>query len=251
MNCQLSMWKRKFLSRFFIGQYLRRDSASLISANRKNAVNNSAITILSSQFTIDRSYSLQFVRIFILVAVFFFSSCNSPYTPKPPGYFAISFPEKKYQVFNQAGYPYTFEYPVYGRVVKDTTFFGDPTENPWWINIDFPQFSGRIYLSYKVIGDYTLEKLINDAFNLTNKHSVKASYIDDSVISTQNNVHGMFFKVEGDVATANQFFLTDSTKNFLRGALYFDATPNQDSLRPVNDFLVQDMKHLINTFRWK
>ena len=92
---------------------------------------------------------------------------------------------------------------------------------------------------------------MNDAFNLTNKHSIKASYIDDSVINTLNNVHGMFFRVEGDVATANQFFLTDSTKNFLRGALYFDATPNADSLRPVNDFLVQDMKHLINTFRWK
>ena len=234
-----------------MGQYLRRSNARVTAAIEEKAGNNKAITIHNSHFTIDHSHGLQFVRISILVTIFFFSSCNSPYTPKPPGYFAISFPEKKYQVFNQAGYPYTFEYPVYGRVVKDTTFFGDPTENPWWINIDFPQFSGRIYLSYKVIGDYTFEKLINDAFNLTNKHSVKASYIDDSVISTQNNVHGMFFKVEGDVATANQFFLTDSTKNFLRGALYFDATPNQDSLRPVNDFLVQDMKHLINTFRWK
>ena len=35
------------------------------------------------------------------------------------------------------------------------------------------------------------------------------------------------------------------------GALYFDAAPNEDSLRPVNEFLVADMKHLIRTFRWK
>lgn len=96
-----------------------------------------------------------------------------------------------------------------------------------------------------------MQKLIDDAFNMTNKHSIKASGIDDSLIVTPYNVHGMFFKVEGDVATANQFFLTDSTKNFLRGALYFDATPNEDSLRPVNNFLVEDMKHLINTFKWK
>jgi hypothetical protein len=53
------------------------------------------------------------------------------------------------------------------------------------------------------------------------------------------------------VATAHQFFLTDSTKHFLRGALYFDATPNEDSLRPVNAFLQAEMKHLIQTFRWK
>jgi len=61
----------------------------------------------------------------------------------------------------------------------------------------------------------------------------------------------MFFSVGGDVATSYQFYLTDSTKNFLRGALYFDATPNADSLGIVNDFLLQDMKHLINTFKWR
>lgn len=179
------------------------------------------------------------------------TSCNSPYIPKPNGYFKINFPEKKYQQFNQQGYPYTFEYPTYSRVVKDSTFFGDSTENPWWVNVEFPQFSARIYLSYKVIGKYKLDKLLNDAFDLTNKHTVKASYIDDSLMNVSDKVHGEFFKVEGDVATANQFFLTDSTKNFLRGALYFDATPNQDSLQPVNQFLVEDMNHLISTFRWK
>ncbi len=183
--------------------------------------------------------------------LFTFLGCNSPYTPKPAGYFKIDFPEKKYQAFDKAGYPYSFEYPVYANVIKDSTFFGDRTENPWWINIDFPQFNARIYLSYKVIGKYKLDSLLNDAFNLTNKHSIKASYIDDSAMNISNNVHGEFFKVEGDVATANQFFLTDSTKNFIRGALYFDATPNEDSLRPINQFLVDDMKHLINTFKWK
>ncbi len=185
----------------------------------------------------------------ILVLCLF--ACNSPYTPKPTGYFKIKLPPKQYQVFNQPGYPYTFEYPVYANVVKDSVFFKDSTENPWWININFPQFNAVIHASYKIIGQYKLDKLLNDAFNMTNKHSSKADFIDDSDVETPNGIHGRFFKVEGDVATANQFFLTDSTKNFFRGALYFDATPNQDSLKPVNDFLVEDMRHLINTFRWK
>jgi gliding motility-associated lipoprotein GldD len=178
-------------------------------------------------------------------------SCNSNYVPKPRGYFKINLPEKKYQVFNQPGYPYTFEYPVYANIVKDSTFFGDATENPWWINIDFPQFNGRIYVSYKEIGVNKLDKLLNDAFSLTNKHTSKASSIDDSIINTPNNIHGMFFKVGGNVATGNQFFVTDSTKHFLRGALYFDATPNEDSLGVVSDFLLLDMKHIVNTFKWK
>jgi gliding motility-associated lipoprotein GldD len=178
-------------------------------------------------------------------------SCNSPFTPKPRGYFQIQFPEKKYKLFDQPGYPYSFEFPVYSNVVKDSTFFGEATENPWWVNIDFPQFEGKIYLSYKQIGPSRFDKLLNDAFNLTNKHSQKAYSIDDSLMVTPNNVTGMFFRVGGDVATSYQFFLTDSTRNFIRGALYFEATPNQDSISVVNTFVAEDMRHLINTFRWK
>jgi gliding motility-associated lipoprotein GldD len=179
-----------------------------------------------------------------------FAACNSPYVPKPTGYFKIDFPQKAYQTFNEPGFPYTFEYPAYAKIIRDSSFFGDAPENPWWINIEFPQFNGRVYVSYKQIGENKLDKLLNDAYNLTNKQSVKASAISDSLITTENGIHGTYFKVSGDVATANQFFLTDSTKHFLRGALYFDTTPNQDSLRPVNQFLVEDLMHLISTFKW-
>jgi gliding motility-associated lipoprotein GldD len=186
-----------------------------------------------------------------LSSVAVLSSCNSDYTPKPRGYFKIQFPKKEYQLFDQPGYPYSFEFPVYAKVVKDSSFFGGATENPWWINLDFPQFNGRVYVSYKEIGKNKFDKLINDAFTMTNKHTMKAYSIDDSLINTPNNVHGVFFKVGGEVATANQFFLTDSTKHFLRGALYFDATPNEDSLGIVNRFLIEDVRHMINTFKWR
>lgn len=178
-------------------------------------------------------------------------SCNSDYTAKPAGYFRIDFPQKKYVLFDQPGYPYSFEYPVYARIVKDSTYFKEATENPWWINVDFPQFAGRIYVSYKEIGKYRFDTLIRQTFMLTGKHTSRASSIEDTLISTPNHVHGVFFTVGGDVATNNQFFLTDSVKHFLRGALYFDTTPNEDSLGIVNSFLLEDMKHLVNTFRWK
>lgn len=188
--------------------------------------------------------------IIILFITSIFVGCNSNYTPKPKGYYKINFPEKKYTTFNTAGYPYTFDYPVYANVLKDSLFFGEKTENPWWINIDFPQFKGRIYVSYKEIQKGQFSNLVNDAFKLTGKHTQKASSIDDSVITTPLGIHGVFFKVGGEVATANQFFLTDSVHHFLRGALYFDATPNEDSLSIINNFLIEDVKHLINTFKW-
>jgi gliding motility-associated lipoprotein GldD len=178
-------------------------------------------------------------------------ACNSTYTPKRKGYFRIDFPKHAYRVFDQPGYPYTFEYPVYANIIKDTTFFETKPENPYWINIDFPRFNGKIYISYKEIGKNDLNKLINDAYNMTYKHSTKATEIVDSPMHTPTGVSGVFFSVGGNAATAKQFYVTDSVKHFLRGALYFDASPNEDSLSVVNNFLQVDMKHLINTFRWK
>lgn len=178
-------------------------------------------------------------------------SCNSEYTPKRRGYFRIDFPKHEYQVFDQPGYPYSFEYPVYATVVKDSTFFEANPENPYWINIDIPRFNAKVYISYKDVTGIDYMKLVNDAYKMTYKHSSKATEITDSAMRTPNGVHGMFFHVGGNAATARQFFLSDSTKHFLRGALYFDATPNEDSLSVVNEFLQEDLKHMINTLRWK
>jgi len=188
------------------------------------------------------------ISCFVLVALF---SCNSDYTIKQRGYFRIELPEHKYVSFDKPGYPYTFEYPAYSNVIQDTTFFEDRPENPYWINIDFPSLNGRIYISYKDVRKNQFDKLVDDAFKLTYKHSTKASGIKDSLMRTPNGLTGIFFKVGGNAATARQFFVTDSTTHFVRGALYFDATPNADSLGVVNNFLETDMKHLINTLRWK
>ncbi len=179
------------------------------------------------------------------------AACNSDYTIRQKGYFRIDFPKHEYRLFDKPGYPFSFEYPVYANVVQDTTYFDEKPENPYWINIEFPSLNGKVYISYKEIRNNEFSKLIDDAFKLTYKHSSKATAIRDSLIRTPSGIPGIFFKVGGNAATARQFFLTDSVKHFLRGALYFDATPNSDSLGIVNDFLEVDMKHLINTMRWK
>jgi len=179
-------------------------------------------------------------------------ACNSPYPHRKKGYFNIEFPEKQYKAFDKPGYPYTFEYPVYSTVIKDSTFFGDKAED-WWINIDVPQFGGRIYISYKKIRNkYQIDTLAEDAYKMAHKQHVEVStFIDDSLMITPNGAEGMYYSLQGNTATANQFFLTDSTHHFLRGALYFNATPNADSLGIVNNFLKQDLFHLINTLKWR
>ena len=179
------------------------------------------------------------------------SSCNSDPVPKPKGYFKINLPQKQYALFNAPGYPYTFEYPVYSKVIKDSTFFDEKPENEFWINLDFPGFDGRLHLSYKEIGKNKFSQLVDDAFKMTSKHTLKASSIDEIPVKGNDGVTGFIFNVGGNAATGKQFFVTDSTRHFLRGALYFNSTPNYDSIQPVEQFLYADMKHLIETLRWK
>jgi len=205
------------------------------------------------------------ILVFSLIFVFIFS-CNSPFTPKPKGYFKIDFPERSYQTFNEPGFPYSFEYPSYATVGKNV----EAEDNqPYWLNVEFKGFNGRIYLSYKSVNGYStykikqgdgykdslvtnsFDKLRDEAFNLTYKHTIKASGIVDSFFTTRPGYAGMYFYVEGNAATSKQFFITDSVRHFLRGALYFDATPNEDSIKVVSDFLEADVKHLISTLKWK
>jgi len=204
---------------------------------------------------------------FVLLAVSL--ACNSPYVPRERGYFRIDLPRRSYVAFDSAGFPFAFEYPVYGRITRDSTLLDDNPDNPYWVNIDFPDFNGRIHLSYKSIGGSSVYKvkagdgyrdsvvrntfdgLTGEAYRMTFKHTVKASGISDSLFRTANGISGVQFRVAGNAATASQFFVTDTVRHFLRGALYFDATPNADSLSVVIDFLEEDMRHLLRTLRWK
>jgi gliding motility-associated lipoprotein GldD len=207
--------------------------------------------------------------VLILCSGIFWASCNSPYSSRKKGYYKIDLPEHKYQSFNREGFPYSFEYPAYADIVQDSTYFDASPENNYWINIDFPQFNAKIFLSYKIIGGKAIykikqkddsyrdsiginqfERMVNDAFTLTNKNGEIANSIKDSLFQTSNGITGVYFKVGGNAATGRQFFMSDTTRNFLRGALYFEATPNADSIRPVQDFLQKDIEHLISTFRW-
>ena len=210
------------------------------------------------------------IKILFFISASAVAACNSNYTSKKTGYFKIEMPEKKYQLFDEPGFPYSFEYPVYAKMIKDSTYFDRNPENDFWRNIDFPYFGAKIFLSYKMVGGKALyqvkgadgkykdsigtnfyDRMINDAFNLTSKNEDVATSKKDSLFHTANNISGLLFKLGGNAATARQFFMTDTTKNFIRGALYFYASPNADSVKPVVDFLQKDIDHLISTFKWK
>jgi gliding motility-associated lipoprotein GldD len=175
------------------------------------------------------------------------TACEGSYSPKPRGYFRIDLPKKTYESFDTS-FPFTFDYPSYAKITPD---YQSPNEK-YWINIEFPNFKGSLHISYKTING-NLINYLEDSRSLVMKHIPKASSIQDSMIYLPGqSVYGMIYHIQGaGVASPTQFFLTDSTSHFLRGALYFNIRPNNDSLAPVISFVNQDITRLINSFRWK
>ena len=187
--------------------------------------------------------------IVIMAGIISVSSCNNEYTPKPRGYFRIAVPEKKYILLDSI-YPYSFEYPAYARITNDPL---SPEEKNW-INIEMPVFHGRIHISYKPLTDKnSLVQFTEDTRTLALKHMAKSSGIRQIAIADPNRkMYGLVYEINGmGAASPYQFYLTDSTTHWLRGSLYFDAIPNNDSLAPVIDFVKTDIQHLFETIRWK
>ncbi len=175
------------------------------------------------------------------------ASCGrQPITPKPMGYFRIALPEKSYLSY-QSECDFKFEYPAYAKIVKDVR----PNAEPCWYNIEFPALKATIHCSYKTGAD-EMNQFVEDSRSLVYKHTVKADAIEETVINDSvHNVYGVLYDIKGNAASSVQFFLTDSTDKFLRGALYFNVAPNKDSLAPVLTFVRADIDQFIKTFTWK
>jgi len=176
-----------------------------------------------------------------------FSACGEVYMPLPRAFYRIDLPEKEFVLFDDRDYPFTFELPVYAEVVRYRTDRG-----LIWSNVNFPQFNATINLSYFVLNG-NLNEHLADVMLFVDRHVGKATRIRELTFNDhENQIFGMIFDIQGSgVASMYQFYITDSVRHFVRGALYFNHVPNNDSLAPVIDFLKVDIDHLIETFQWR
>ena len=189
--------------------------------------------------------------ILFLMSCLFLPSCggnddDETIAPKPRAYFRLSFPEKKYVSYS-AACPFSFEIPTYTKMENDKSYRAEPC----WLNLQFPSLNGTLHLTYhEVNGD--INGYLEQTNELVSKHQIKASGIEEKLVSRDSSkVYGLIYEIGGNAASSIQFFLTDSTKHFIRGAMYFNVAPNTDSIAPVLDFVRKDIYHMIETFEWK
>jgi len=178
--------------------------------------------------------------LFIVMAIFF--SCNDSYTPKPSGYSRIDFP-KKLTKKSESHCPFNFQQPLYAEIVNNR-------DQKCWFDLEFNTFNGKLYMSYKSLNK-NLYTFTEDSRELAYKHAQQAEAISEQrFVNDSLKVYGMVYTFEGNMATPMQFYLTDSTTHFVRGALYFNTAMN-DSIEPIVNFIKEDIYTIIESWQWK
>ena len=184
----------------------------------------------------------------MLVFIFALMACEEVYLPKPKGFNRIDLPEHAYQALPDT-FPYKFKYSKYAQLEADS---GENVER-YWVNLVYPDYDALVQLTYKNLVDPNNkpEVLLNEAFELTQRHIIKAYSIDESLIQIPNGQVASVSELEGEVPTQFQFFTSDSTNHFFRGALYFNTATQNDSLSPIIEFIKVDIVEMLNSFEWK
>lgn len=174
--------------------------------------------------------------------------------PKPRSYPRVLYPERAYDMVKTEYCNFSFEKPVSARIVKEDTFFEEIPPDSCWFDLRFDEaLNGSVHFSYYPIGSYDdFEDLRDEAFKLMSVHNERASDIEEVVIHRDEaDVHGIAFDIAGAAASPFQFFLTDTTNHFLRGALYFDTEVRPDSLAPIIAYAKEDIFRMVESFEWE
>ncbi|MUU78544.1 gliding motility lipoprotein GldD [Winogradskyella endarachnes] len=174
-------------------------------------------------------------------------SCGNDPLPKPKGYLRLEYPTAKYKEA-LVPLPFTFEKNELANPISSVK----STSSSNGVDLKYPALKATIYLTYKEIKNGNLDSLLRDAQNLTQKHTIKADEISyKDFENKENKVYGMLYEIGGDAASQSQFYVTDSIKHFLSGSLYFYAKPNYDSIYPASEYLKKDIKHIMESVKWK
>lgn len=190
----------------------------------------------------------------LFVLLFFIASCSNERSllPKPRIYPKIEFPERNFKEFINPDCPFKTRIPAYTEYRKDSNKNKNEEQFDCWFDLHSTDLNAFLHLSYVSFdGRKRFDELVQDAFEMVDKHNSKANYRDELALSfPESSVYGLLFEIDGPVASPLQFYLTDSLQHFLRGSLYFKAEVNRDSILPVYEFVKQDLEPFFEEFEW-
>ena len=176
--------------------------------------------------------------------------------PKPRVYPKVNYPERQYTRLDKTYCNFNFEYPDYMQFEQDTTLGNQLAKHPCWFVLQMPALNGSIHFTYTDISgsgetENRLFDIIQDSYNLTEKHNIKANGRDETPFADRSRkFYGIIYEVDGDVASPYHCIVTDSVQHAVWASLYFNSLPNADSMAPVVAYVQEDLDRILETFQW-
>ena len=182
------------------------------------------------------------VYLYLITIILILGGCKQRFSPKPKGYLRIDLEQKQDSLFQPIHCPFYF---------NSANYFKLKIQPNCWIDLEYPKHNATIHLTYKRVNQ-NLINLLEESRNMAYKHTIKADAINEKTyLNNINNTYGTLYDIKGPVASSVQFHITDSMKHFIRGALYFNTNPNQDSLQPVINYVRKDIIRIMESLQWE
>jgi len=185
---------------------------------------------------------LNFKALSFLILCTLLLSCKEDVLPKPNAFLALTYEHPEYQPYSSDSCAYVFMKNA-NAVVR--------YKSDCSAVLEYPDLDAALYLTYRPVNN-NIKQLLTDAQKLTYEHVIKADNIsEEKYLNDEYKVYGMFYDVAGNAASQSQFYVTDSLSHFITGSIYFNVKPNYDSILPAAAYMKDDIKHLMESLRWK
>ncbi len=174
------------------------------------------------------------------VAILFIIGCSEEYIPKPKAYLNLEYPEQSF-ISLPVERSYVFD------ILTNVTTIPLPQN---WLKITYPELKASVDITYRPVNN-NLKELFLEAEKLVLEHTIKADFITwRDFERPEAKVYGKMCEIGGNAASQVQFHVTDSSKHFLKGSLFFYAKPNYDSIYPAVEYVKKDMIRIMETLAW-
>ncbi|MEC8536976.1 MAG: gliding motility lipoprotein GldD [Bacteroidota bacterium] len=183
--------------------------------------------------------------LFLLLFGFFFG-CKELPVPKPKIYLNLNYPEAVYEKLD-TGYPFKFD----KNKLAITQSINSNDEGITLVNLNYSLLNAKIYLTHYSTKDEMSKYISEFEFGLQNHAKVAHEISEQKFKNAEASVFGNYYEITGPTASQSQFYVTDSIRQFLTAALYFEVKPNYDSILPAVRYIQKDMVRMLESLEWK
>ena len=176
----------------------------------------------------------------IFLSLIVFSCNNNVNLPKQKAYFAPEFEIPNYKKISlDCNYSFNINSQASINNIKNCNY-----------EIYYKNLNAKIFINQIILSN-SIETVLNTFNQKINENSrLSDQIIQSNYVNIDKKIYSKLYSFVGNSPSNIQFYVTNQTDKFLTGSLFFETEPNYDSLFPYIDYIRNDIKKMVDSFRW-